>query len=147
MTNSLTMSLDRGLDKLLGVPGDVGCPIPADAGVIDLGCGHGRRVRALIDRGFDAYGCDIRFKAGRHREAPQREERIRPIGLSPYALPFDSACCDFLFSEQVFEHVQNYDETLAEIAKIKAKEDAFKEGLAEGLPYLEAAKRMGLKQV
>ena len=31
--------------------------------------------------------------------------------------------------------------------KIKKKEDAFKEGLAKGLPYLEAAKGMGLVQI
>lgn len=40
-----------------------------------------------------------------------------------------------------------YAETLDEVDKIKKKEDAFKEGLAEGLPYLEAAKRMGLLQI
>jgi SAM-dependent methyltransferase len=118
MTNSLTMSRDRGLDKLLGVPGDVGHPIPAGARVVDLGCGNGNRVRALLDRGYDACGCDIRFKEGPHRAELEAERRIRTIELEPYALPFESASCDFLFSEQVFEHVQNYDETLAEIARV-----------------------------
>ena len=57
---------------------------------------------------------------------------------------------DFVFSDDtgvVVVPQAMYDRTLDEIDKIKTKEDAFKEGLAEGLPYLEAAKRMGLRQV
>ncbi len=57
---------------------------------------------------------------------------------------------DFVFSDDTGVVVVPqglYEETVSEIDKIKAKEDAFKQGLAEGLPYLEAAKRMGLTQV
>lgn len=57
---------------------------------------------------------------------------------------------DFVFSDDtgvVVVPQDLYEETVGEIDKIKAKEDAFKQGLAEGLPYLEAAKRMGLTQV
>ena len=36
---------------------------------------------------------------------------------------------------------------LAEVEKIQAKENAFKAGLAKGLPYLEAAKAQGLVQI
>ena len=109
---------DRGLAKLFGVPHDLGHRIPRNGCIVDLGCGNGGRVQALLDLGYDAYGCDIRFKEGRHRERLEGERRIRRIELDPYALPFESGSCDFLFSEQVFEHVQNYDETLAEIRRV-----------------------------
>jgi SAM-dependent methyltransferase len=111
---------DRGLDKLLGVPRDVGHPVAAGARVLDFGCGNGSRVRALLERGYDAYGCDLRFKDGPHRETLEQQRRLRLIEPSPYALPFDTASVDFLFSEQVFEHVRNYDETLAEIRRVLA---------------------------
>ena len=57
---------------------------------------------------------------------------------------------DFVFADETGAVVvpqAMYDDALNELDKIKAKEDAFKEGLAKGLPYLEAAKGMGLKQI
>ncbi len=57
---------------------------------------------------------------------------------------------DFIFADEtgaVCVPQALYDQTLGELDKIKAKEDAFKEGLAKGLPYLEAAKGMGLRQI
>ena len=57
---------------------------------------------------------------------------------------------DFIFSDDtgvVSVPQDMLDDTLEEVRKIKLKEDAFKEGLAKGLPYLEAAKAMGLLQV
>lgn len=57
---------------------------------------------------------------------------------------------DFIFSDDTgVVAVPNrlYDQALGELAKIKAKEDAFKKGLAKGLAYLDAAKEMGLRQI
>ena len=57
---------------------------------------------------------------------------------------------DFVFADETGAVVvpqDLYEQTLDEVDKIKQKEDAFKEGLKQGLPYLEAAKGMGLKQI
>ena len=57
---------------------------------------------------------------------------------------------DFVFADETGAVVvpqAMYDQTLGELDKIKKKEDVFKEGLAKGLPYLEAAKGMGLLQI
>ncbi len=57
---------------------------------------------------------------------------------------------DFVFADETGAVVvpqDLYEQTLDEVDKIKQKEDVFKEGLKQGLPYLEAAKGMGLKQI
>lgn len=57
---------------------------------------------------------------------------------------------DFVFADETGAVVvpqAMYDQTLGELDKIKKKEDVFKAGLAKGLPYLEAAKGMGLLQI
>ena len=57
---------------------------------------------------------------------------------------------DFVFADETGAVVvpqAMYDQALGELDKIKKKEDVFKEGLAKGLPYLEAAKGMGLLQI
>jgi SAM-dependent methyltransferase len=109
---------DRGLEKLLGVPRDLGRPLPGGGRLLDLGCGSGSRVQALREQGYDACGCDLQFKDGPHRADLERQGLIRRIGLAPYRLPFDDGDFDFLFSEQVLEHVRNWDETLAEIHRV-----------------------------
>ena len=43
---------------------------------------------------------------------------IRKIGLDPYRLPFDDASIDCVFSDQVFEHVMDYDACIAEIQRV-----------------------------
>ena len=106
------------IDKWLHVPAIVGYPIPNSSRVLDLGCGNGNGVQALLDRGYDASGCDIQFKQGQHCERLHRAGLICKIETAPYRLPFGDAAFDGVFSEQVFEHVQNYDATLAEIARV-----------------------------
>jgi SAM-dependent methyltransferase len=101
--------------------GSVGGNISFDSAILDFGCGEGRTVEAFRKSGFSAYGVDI------GRDLEQAEKRIRescgvspeeavlrPLELSPYRIPFPDAAFDYVFSEQVFEHVANYDEALAE---------------------------------
>ncbi len=40
------------------------------------------------------------------------------IESEPYRLPYDDGTFDFVFSQQVFEHVQDYPEAIAEIHRI-----------------------------
>ncbi len=91
--------------------------LPGQA-MLDFGCGNGTVVRDLQQRGIDAWGCDLAFKDGEHVEALAQEERIRLIDSNNYRLPFDDNSFDFIVSNQVFEHVQNMDETISELRRV-----------------------------
>ena len=87
-----------------------GHPLTAGARVLDFGCGEGALVQAFIDEGFDAYGCDIVVAA--------ESDRLRLIGSEPYGLPFADATFDYVVSQQVFEHVQDYSVALTELRRV-----------------------------
>ncbi len=102
---------------------DLGTPIPAGARVLDLGCGAGRLIVAACDRGFDGWGCD--FDTGINADSVDQQlakemlagGRLRRIE-SPYRLPFDDAMFDVVISDQVFEHVQDFAATIAEMDRV-----------------------------
>ena len=104
-----------------------------------------RDVDIIREHGFPVVSRHVVPTAGKTRL------RLGSVGEEPVTVGGVSVLPgDFIFSDDtgvVVTPQDRYDETLSEIEKIKAKEDAFKAGLAEGLPYLEAAKRMGLRQV
>ena len=93
-------------------------PLDPRARVLDLGCGNGSTVRGWLDLGFDAYGCDFKFKKGDQVDALQREGRIVLIAPSPYRLPYPDASFDLVVSNQVMEHVRDYPATLAEMRRV-----------------------------
>ena len=95
-----------------------GFVLPDGARVLDLGCGNGSGVAALLALGFEAVGCELRLrKSGPHRDRLYREGRLR-VMESPRRLPFDDETFDGVFSQNVLEHVQDYEATLSEIARV-----------------------------
>lgn len=104
-----------------------------------------RDVDIIREHGFPVVSRHIVPRAGKTRL------RIGSVGEEPVTVGGVTVWPgDFVFADDTGVVVVPraiYDQTLNEIRKIKTKEDAFKEGLAEGLPYLEAAKRMGLRQI
>jgi SAM-dependent methyltransferase len=86
--------------------------------VLDFGCGFGRSTEALLHRGYDAWGVDI--SAAEVAKAPAEfRERLAVLderGRSPY----DDASFAVIYSQQVFEHVADLEQTVAEITRLTA---------------------------
>jgi SAM-dependent methyltransferase len=87
----------------------LGHPLPAGATVLDFGCGDGAMVAEYRSAGYDAYGCDIVL---------ERETEFLQLIRSPYRLPFPSGTFDFVFSDQVLEHVDDHALALSEISRV-----------------------------
>lgn len=86
--------------------------------ILDFGCGSGSLVHLLRRNGYNAMGCDLQFKNGSHTGFLEENGYIYKIQGPGYHLPFDDNTFDYIISETVFEHVQNTDETIAEIKRI-----------------------------
>ena len=118
---------DGGATALVAALESVTGPIRSGAAILDFGCGIGRCVGALLDRGFDAYGVDVYEYWGRDRELfwetgdtpvpSQVTARLRLATLAPYSLPFEDASFDHIISTQVLEHVDDLEAVFAEIAR------------------------------
>lgn len=102
----------------LGILSDMGYKIDSDATVLDLGCGNGNLVKAYRENGYESYGCDFQFKEGPEVDVLFNSGIIRKIEGNPYKLPFENDRIDFIVSDQVFEHVQDYPATLSEINRV-----------------------------
>jgi ubiquinone/menaquinone biosynthesis C-methylase UbiE len=88
----------------------VGYPVDPPAAVLDFGCGAGAMVDEYCRRGYDAYGCDIALR--------RATERLRLISQDPYRLPFDGESFDYVFSDQVLEHVADHQAAIDEIWRV-----------------------------
>lgn len=88
--------------------------------ILDFGCGAGISVQELRDLKYQAFGCDIEFanNVNKNIQSMYNNKIIRTINISPYKLPFEDDTFDFIFSDQVFEHVQNYSEAIYELRRI-----------------------------
>jgi SAM-dependent methyltransferase len=110
---------------LLGMLQDQGVEIPSTCRILDFGCGEGQAVYALRKRGLQAFGADV---VRRYDTVQQRlsEEGLLPgdqavfgtIDMTNYRIPFEDNAFDVVLSWQVFEHVQNWPQALAEIKRV-----------------------------
>lgn len=93
---------------------------PDSVSMLDVGCGDGSKVMDLLQCGYNAYGCDIKFKNGRkeNQSALINEGRLRIIPHDEMTLPFPDGFADIVYSDQVVEHVGNLDLFFSEIARI-----------------------------
>ena len=105
----------------------LGHAVPMGGRILDVGCGVGDSVAALLDLGYDAYGVDVLefWDADfdwywEEREKPHGDyiKRLHAVPLSNYKFPFPDNYFHFAFSGQVFEHVFNYEEVFREIIRI-----------------------------
>lgn len=99
---------------------EFGYELNPESVIMDLGCGSGKMVQELLELGYKAFGCGTRFITQNNVDTASMMDKgiIRSIDLNNYHLPFDDNTFDFIFSHSVFEHVQNYEETVAEVARV-----------------------------
>lgn len=92
-----------------------GMPVPKDARILDYGCGAGRRVYELLDAGYShVEGYDVQDYLAMREPSDRFRFHIRPDGH----VPVPDATFDFVFSDQVFEHVLDQPTAFREIVRI-----------------------------
>lgn len=85
--------------------------------ILDYGCGAGQIVGLMLDRGLDAYGCDVFYEGGDYtKDIPERLQH-RIFRMTDRA-PFPDGHFDCVVSNQVLEHVPNLDRTASDIARV-----------------------------
>jgi SAM-dependent methyltransferase len=85
----------------------LGHELAPGAAVLDFGCGAGGMVAEYRRRGFAAFGCD-----------PRVAEETDALRRMDARIPFDDNSFDFVFSDQVLEHVPDHAAVLAEIHRV-----------------------------
>lgn len=104
---------------------EMGTKINTDSLILDFGCGEGGIVYQLRAQGLKAFGVDIvkdyenvQKRCEGEGLVTREENAFRLIDSGNYKIPFDDDTFDVIISDQVFEHVQNYPEALAEINRV-----------------------------
>jgi SAM-dependent methyltransferase len=103
-TSSQHFQLHRNILKELGFS------LAPGAKVLDFGCGAGAMVAEYRSAGYEAFGCDI--------ELAEQTDLLKRIDTGSYGLPFPEGSFDFVFSDQVFEHVKNLALAVGEIHRV-----------------------------
>jgi len=104
-----------------------GLPNSGNLYILDYGCGNGAIVGALLKAGFNAVGCDTFYsggsahggKPGGEFEALFARGNIRSIEEAG-DLPWSPGTFDVVLANQVFEHVTDFDATIARIERVLA---------------------------
>jgi SAM-dependent methyltransferase len=105
----ITRFMDEAMQRFS--PGD-----RAGKRLLDFGCGSGKLVGGLAERGYAAAeGCDI--KTYWDTGAPVAS-RLSVISFNPYRLPYDDHRFDVVISTSVLEHAQNKEELFQEIHRV-----------------------------
>lgn len=107
MGNDITA---RHLELHRNVLSELGHSLESGAQILDFGCGAGNMVEEYCRAGYNAFGCDVRIE--------HESERVRQIEQETYRIPFGNDRFDFVFSDQVLEHVQDHVRGFAEIRRV-----------------------------
>src|SRR2546425_6540672 len=88
---------------------------------LDYGCGGGQVVLAGRQRNLDIYGSEVFFGGGPSTGAAAESTGLLGTSILPMdngRLPFPDEHFDFVFHNQVFEHVPDIDLALKEIFRV-----------------------------
>lgn len=97
---------------------------PEEVNILDWGCGRGRSVAKLREQGFNAFGVEIDLNVMSNgfelfeKRGLSPSNILKPIDESCY---FDNGFFHLIFSEQVFEHIENLDSVLKEHSRLTAQ--------------------------
>ena len=120
VVRTTSISTSDSLLLKMRVTKELGFDFSPESVIMDFGCGSGGRVHEMRELGYQAFGCDLKFKNDKNVDtgSMEREGIVRLIDKEHYALPFNDNTFDLIFSDQVFEHVQDYPRTVSEIARV-----------------------------
>jgi len=107
-------------ERILDIAKRIGIELTPRARVLDLGCGAGGIVQSMLERGIQAFGCDLDFKSEAHVKTDDlyKKDILRLINLEPYKLPFPDNYFDLVISDTVMEHVMNTKEFMSELSRV-----------------------------
>jgi SAM-dependent methyltransferase len=89
--------------------------------ILDFGCGTGILIRHLRAAGLEAYGIEIHRPAIREALLPDVRSFVTLYdGHLP--LPFADQAFRSVIASEVLEHIQNYTETLSELARVASEQ-------------------------
>jgi len=107
---------------MLSIAKDQNTPISESSTILDFGCGYGQATAALIEIGFPrTFGADTDpdlIELARSTASSSDREHFCNIHPNPYQIPFDDNFFDFVFSNQVFEHVRDLDVAFHELHRV-----------------------------
>ncbi len=120
MKNVVNLKYKNKLRHILRLVKGLGFDLTPESKILEFGCGAGEIVSVLRSNKMQAFGCDIKKidEIDFNTTSMFNEKIIKLINVRPYRIPFDDNTFDFIFSDQVFEHVINYSESISEISRI-----------------------------
>jgi SAM-dependent methyltransferase len=95
------------VDSQLAILRDLDVPVTESCRILDFGCGEGHTVAGYRALGYNAFGCDVIPVLGEHL-----------CTMRGGLIPFPDNMFDVVVSEQVFEHVMDYDKAVSEIHRV-----------------------------
>ena len=115
--------------------------------VLDFGCGNGNVIISMREKGFEFYGVDSYYDGDEETYNKHKSNLpfIRKYLPPQEKIPFPDEYFDFIYSNQVFEHIKDINFILDELNRILKKDGVMvhnfpvKEYLVEGhfrLPFV-----------
>lgn len=135
---------ERRAAHFLDVVSELIC-VPPNAKILDFGCGNGDLVFELRKMN-QAFGCDFKFKEGNNVKYLENKDIIRLIE-PPYRLPYEDNFFDIIFSDNVLEHVMNYQPTFSEIYRVLRPSGVCLHFFSSRYRFFEVHKRVPLGSI
>src|SRR5712692_803886 len=105
------MDKTKEINLYRAIAKELGRDITSESTILDFGCGEGEMVYQWRNLGFNAFGVDIKLT--------MQDAFLRLIpNEGKYRIPFEDETFDFIFSNQVLEHVKNLPNALSEMYRV-----------------------------